>query len=132
MDILIQTYYTLLPIIATALMGYVVWYLQTSKKTSIKKVEEDHAKQEANCNGTRVILLYMLERLHTEYKMQGFVSHEQRDRYFEIYDAYHGLGGNGYGTRMWKDVQSLEIRNDINTASPYATLLKEAIQKGAN
>lgn len=132
MDILIQTYYTLLPIIATALMGYVVWYLQTSKKTSIKKAEEDHAKQEANCNGTRVILLYMLERLHTEYKMQGFVSHEQRDRYFEIYDAYHGLGGNGYGTRMWKDVQSLEIRNDINTASPYATLLKEAIQKGAN
>lgn len=130
MDILIQTYLTILPIVTTSVMGYVVWYLQNQKKANIKKTEEDNRKQEANCNGTKMILLYMLERLHTEYKMQGYVSHMQRDRFFEIYQAYHNLGGNGYGTALWKDVEEIEIRNDVESISPYAKLLKEAIQKG--
>lgn len=71
----------------------------------------------------------MLERLHTEFKLQGYVTHEQRDRFFETYDAYHNLGGNGYGTALWEDVQKLEIKNDEPGTSPYAYLLKE-VYKG--
>lgn len=129
MEILINTYYTLLPIVATSLMGYVVWYLQTQKKQSKVRIEEEDKKREANANGTRVMLLYMLERLHTEYKLQGFVSHEQRNRFREIYEAYHNLGGNGYGTALWEDIKELEIRNDETIVSPYAKLLKEVYEK---
>lgn len=129
MQILIDTYYTLLPIVATSLMGYVVWYLQTQKKQTATRVEEENKKREANANGTRVMLLYMLERLYTEYKMQGFISREQRDRFKEIYFAYHDLGGNGYGTALWEYVQELEIRNDEAIVSPYAQLLKEVYDK---
>ena len=129
MQILIDTYYTLLPIVATSLMGYVVWYLQTQKKQSKVRIEEENKKREANANGTRVMLLYMLERLHTEYKLQGFVSHEQRNRFKEIYEAYHNLGGNGYGTALWEDIEELEIKNDERVVSPYAQLLKEVYEK---
>ena len=129
MEILINSYYTLLPIVATSLMGYVVWYLQTQKKQSKVRIEEEDKKREANANGTRVMLLYMLERLHTEYKLQGFVSHEQRNRFREIYEAYHNLGGNGYGTALWEDIKELEIRNDETIVSPYAKLLKKVYEK---
>ena len=129
MQILIDTYYTLLPIVATSLMGYVVWYLQNQKKQTTARVEEENKRREANSNGTKVMLLYMLERLHTEYKLQGFVSHEQRNRFREIYEAYHNLGGNGYGTALWEDIKELEIKNDERVVSPYAQLLKEVYEK---
>ena len=129
MQIQLDTYYTLLPIVATSLMGYVVWYLQTQKKQTTARVEEENKRREANSNGTKVMLLYMLERLHTEYKLQGFVSHEQRNRFREIYEAYHNLGGNGYGTALWEDIKELEIKNDERVVSPYAQLLKEVYDK---
>ena len=82
-------------------------------------------KREANAQGTKMILLYMLERLYEEYKLQNYVTHEQRDRFFEIYNAYHNLGGNGYGTALWETVEGLDIRNDVDGVSPFVKMLKE-------
>lgn len=121
MDFLQETYITLLPIVATALMGYVVWLLQEQRKD--KKAE--CAKREANANGTKLILFYMLQRLHTEYMYQKYVTHEQRTQFREIYEAYHELGGNGYGTRMWEDIKKLQIRNDVTSISPFLKMLKD-------
>ena len=132
MDILLQTYYTVLPIITTSLMGYVIWVLQNNRKKEAfrieeenKRIEEDNRKQQALTEGTRMILLYMLERLYEEYKIQDYVTHEQRDRFHNIYDAYHALGGNGYGTALWETIQELEIRNDADGVSPFVKMLKE-------
>lgn len=132
MDILLQTYYTVLPIITTSLMGYVIWVLQNNRKKEAfrieeenKRIEEDNRKQQALTEGTRMILLYMLERLYEEYKIQDYVTHEQRDRFHNIYDAYHALGGNGYGTALWETVQELEIRNDADGVSPFVKMLKQ-------
>ena len=132
MDILLQTYYTVLPIITTSLMGYVIWVLQNNRKKEAvrieeenKRIEEDNRKQQALNEGTRMILLYMLERLYEEYKIQNYVTHEQRDRFHNIYDAYHALGGNGYGTALWETVEELEIRNDADGVSPFVKMLKQ-------
>ena len=133
MDFLLETYYVILPIIVSALMGYVVWVLENTKKNEQKRLsvekermEEEDKKRQANVHGTCVILLYMLERLYTEYKMQNFITKEQRDKFYDIYQAYHDLGGNGYGTALRHSIDELEIRNDVETISPYAKLLKEA------
>lgn len=133
MNFLLETYYIILPIIVSALMGYVVWILQNNKKNEEqrllaedKRIKEEDKKRQANVRGTSVILLYMLERLYTEYKMQNFITREQRDKFYDIYQAYHDLGGNGYGTALCHSIDELEIRNDIETISPYAQLLKEA------
>lgn len=132
MDILLQTYYTVLPIITTSLMGYVIWVLQNNRKKEAvrieeenKRIEEDNRKQQALNEGTRMILLYMLERLYEEYKIQNYVTHEQRDRFHNIYNAYHALGGNGYGTALWETVEELEIRNDADGVSPFVKMLKQ-------
>lgn len=129
MDILLQTYYTILPIIATSIMGYLVWYLQNQKKSNDKRLDEEQLKREANANGTRAILLYMLERLYEEYKLQNCVTHEQRQRFKDIYMAYHNLGGNGYGTQLWEFVKELEINNNASSISPYFKLLQDANER---
>ena len=129
MDILIDTYYTLLPIIATSIMGYLVWYLQNQKKSNDKRLDEEQLKREANADGTRAILLYMLERLYEEYKLQNCVTHEQRQRFKDIYMAYHNLGGNGYGTQLWEFVKELEINNNASSISPYFKLLQDANER---
>lgn len=133
MDVLIQTYYIILPIIFTAFMGWIGAMIKEQRKHS-KEMEERHAreaqeaaeKREANAIGTRLMLFYMLQRLHVEYMYQGYVTHEQRTQFKELYEAYHGLGGNGYGTRMWEDVQELDIRNDKDGISPFIKILKDS------
>lgn len=125
MDLLLETYYTVLPIVVTSLMGYVVWTLQNGKKQEKARIEEENKKREANAQGTKMILLYMLERLYEEYKLQNYVTHEQRDRFCEIYNAYHNLGGNGYGTALWETIEGLDIRNDVDGVSPFVKMLKE-------
>lgn len=103
-------------IMLTAVMGYAIWLLKEQKRE--KQIENQ--KRDANSQGTRLILFYMLQRLHTEYKHQGFVTYNQRRSFREIYDAYHALGGNGFGTAMWEEVNELEIKNEEVGLSTYA------------
>ena len=129
-------------IVLTAFMGYVVWILKEQRQE--RKIENN--KRNANAQGTRLVLFYMLQRLHTEYRCQGFVTYNQRRTFKEIYDAYHTLGGNGLGTKLWHDVANMEIRNEDIGLSLYARaylehtdiehrdslIYKKSIYKGGN
>lgn len=128
---ILETYYILLPIIFT---GFMTW-VGTAMKKSQKKaeelerqrredMEEAQRRRDANSEGTKLILFYMLQRLHTEYMYQQYITHEQRNQYKDIYDAYHVLGGNGFGTAMWEEVKELPIRNDKSSVSPFIRILK--------
>lgn len=114
-EILKQTYFIVLPIVVTAFMGYI-----------INQMQQQNKKRDANSEGTKLILFYMLERWHAEYMAQEFVSTQQRKQYEEAYCAYHNLGGNGNGTAMWEEIQELPVRNDKPTVNPYIKLLKKA------
>lgn len=103
-------------IVLTAFMGYVIWLLKEQRKA---RIEEDK-KRNANCEGTKLMLFYMLQRLHTEYTLQEYITYNQRETFREFYEAYHGLGGNGYGTKMWEDIKKLECRNEENGLTLYA------------
>lgn len=110
------------------------WIGTSIKKSQAKQDEIEKARQadlieqnkrrEANAEGTKLILFYMLQRLHTEYMYQEYITHDQRVQYEELYKAYHALGGNGYGTAMWKEIAELEIRNDKSSVSPFVKILK--------
>lgn len=109
-EFLRETYFVVLPIIVTAFMGWV--------GTTLTKQQKERS---ANSRGTMLILKYMLERYHAEYMHKGYVTEEQYKLFEDIHDAYSDLGGNGYGDRMWQDVRSLPIKNDvIESISPYA------------
>lgn len=106
-------------VLLTALVGYLVFLLKENRKDK----EKENAKRDANSNGTKLILFYMLQRLHAEYKYQGFVTYTQRSNFREMYEAYHGLGGNGYGTKMWQEIQELECKNGDMGVSIYAKMM---------
>ena len=55
-DILLQTYLVALPIILTALMGYIVWLLKKQKRD-----------RDANSKGTMLLLRVQLIEYHDKY-----------------------------------------------------------------
>ena len=55
-DLLLQTYLVALPIILTALMGYIVWLLKKQKRD-----------RDANSKGTMLLLRVQLIEYHDKY-----------------------------------------------------------------
>ena len=73
MDILLETYYIILPLLVTALMGWIGSMLREQKKRD----ESRERKQKALSDGVMMVLRYMLQRYHSEYIMQGKITYNQ-------------------------------------------------------
>lgn len=118
MEILLQTYYILLPIVATALIGWVGVLLKNQKKEERKK--ED--KQKALTDGITMILRYMLQRYHGEYMIQGKISYSQYQNWKDIFGVYRALGGNSIAIEWDHEIDDLDkCESDV---SPYEEMLK--------
>ena len=98
-DLLLQSYYVALPIILTALMGYIVWLL--------KKQKRDRA---ANSKGTMLLLRVQLIEYHDKYMRLGEIPSYAYENFNEMYDAYHKLGGNGMVTKMKQEIEELHFK----------------------
>lgn len=119
MEILLQTYYILLPIVATALVGWVGVLLKNQKKEERKK--ED--KQKALSDGITMILRYMLQRYHGEYMIRKKISYGQYQNWKDMMSVYRALGGNSIAIEWDHDIDELEkCESDV---SPYEEMLKK-------
>lgn len=119
MEVLLQTYYTLLPIIATALVGWVGVLIKNQKKKDTNREK----KQEALSEGITMILRYMLQRYHREYMIQGKISYSQYQNWKDIFTVYKSLGGNSIAIEWDHDIEKLEkCESDV---SPYEEMLKK-------
>lgn len=119
MEVLLQTYYTLLPIIATALVGWVGVMLKNQRKKDTHREE----RQEALSEGIMMILRYMLQRYHGEYMIQGKISYSQYQNWKDIFGVYKALGGNSIAIEWDHDIDDLEkCESDV---SPYEEMLKK-------
>lgn len=98
-NILMQTYLIALPIVLTSALGYVVWLLKQQKKD-----------RDANSKGTMLLLRVQLIEYHDKYMSLGDIPSYAYSNFCEMYDAYHALGGNGMITKMYKEIQSLHLR----------------------
>lgn len=134
MDILLETYYILLPILATALIGWVGYLLKDQKKNNDlnKKEVETKEKQvalirKANSDGIKLVLRYMLNRYHTEYMMQGKMSYGQYKDWMEIFEAYRALGGNSIAMDWNDDIEKLEKCNHMNQPSMFESMIKHTM-----
>lgn len=96
---LIQTYTIALPIILTALMGYVVWILKRQKKD-----------RDANSKGTMLLLRVQLIEYHDKYTSLGSIPSYAYENFCEMYEAYHELGGNGMITKMKEEIDRLHLK----------------------
>lgn len=94
-----STYTIVLPIIVTALMGYVVWLLKNQKKD-----------RDANSKGTMLLLRVQLIEYHDKYMRLDSIPSYAYDNFCEMYNAYHKLGGNGMITKMMHEIEELHLR----------------------
>ena len=119
MEVLLQTYYTLLPIIATALVGWVGVLLKNQKKKDTDREE----KQKALSEGIMMILRYMLQRYHGEYMIRKKISYGQYQNWKDMMNVYRALGGNSIAIEWDHDIDELEkCESDV---SPYEEMLKK-------
>ena len=98
-DLLLQTYLVALPIILTALMGYIVWLLKKQKRD-----------RDANSKGTMLLLRVQLIEYHDKYMRLGEIPSYAYENFNEMYDAYHKLGGNGMVTKMKEEIEELHLK----------------------
>lgn len=99
-DFFMQTYTVALPIILTALMGYIVWLLKNQKKD-----------RDANSKGTMLLLRVQLIEYHDKYMKLGSIPSYAYENFMEMYSAYHDLGGNGMITKMHEEIQELHLKD---------------------
>ena len=95
-----STYTIVLPIIVTALMGYVVWLLKNQKKD-----------RDANSKGTMLLLRVQLIEYHDKYMRLGDIPSYAYENFMEMYDAYHALGGNGMITKTFEKERGINMKN---------------------
>lgn len=90
-------------IVALALMA--MWcYLK--KRINKEKIEEESVEK-----GMRALLHDKLFEGCSFYTKRGWLSYKELKNMQYIYEAYHGLGGNGTGTTAFEDIQKLPKYN---------------------
>lgn len=58
----------------------------------------------------RLLLGYRLQDIHREYVIgKRPCSAAEKHEAEEVYQLYHGLGGNGAGTRMYQEIMALHV-----------------------
>lgn len=116
-SVLLQSYLIALPIVLTALMGYVVWLLQEQRKQKKAdgierdaRIEQERKQREANSYGTMLLLRVQLIEYHDKYMRLGEIPSYAYENFNEMYDAYHKLGGNGMVTKMKQEIEELHLK----------------------
>lgn len=139
MDVLLKTYYTLLPIIATALVGWVGTILKDQKKREQQREEDNKKKYEeldnirrSTSEGVKLILRYMLNRYHTEYMIQGKITYSQYKDWMELYAAYRALNGNSIAVDWNKDVEELDKCDYPDGPSPFERMMRYTVGRDDN
>ena len=116
-NLFIQTYVTVLSVVLTALMGYIVWLLKEQRKQKAVDIAERNARirqeqEERNNNsrGTMLLLMVQLIEYHDKYMNIGNIPSYAYKNFTEMYKVYHALGGDGMITKMMHEIEGLHLK----------------------
>lgn len=94
----------------TALVSGIVGALVASGVGAAKdKHRNDSNSDKAMMEGMRALLWRELKNLHAEAAQKGGMDTEERKHLESVYSAYHGIDGNGTGTRLFEDAMNLPV-----------------------
>lgn len=94
--------------LSVAILAYVI---QSLIKENRRLHDADHTKEEALAEGVTCLLRVKLIEYHSKYTQADRVSSHGYENWFEMYNAYKGLGGNGMVEHMKKEMEELHIKN---------------------
>lgn len=84
----------------SGVVGAIVAAVVASVRTKSRKaIDQDKAMRD----GMRALLWRELKNIHAEAMANGGMTVANRRHLENVYGAYHGIGGNGTGTRMFDD-----------------------------
>lgn len=118
MEVLLQTYYIILPIVATAVVGW-----------AGHVIKQQRSQDDARDKGIMMVLRYMLQRYHSEYMMQGEITYNQYQNWIDFFNAYTALGGNSVAVDWNEDIEELDKVESASDASLYEKMLKNSLKK---
>lgn len=83
--------------------------LKSQGKKAVERSEEERATDEAVKMGMRALLWRELKNIHEQAIKQHGLTVVDRKHLESVYAAYHGLGGNGTGTRLYTDAMNMPV-----------------------
>lgn len=92
--------------VVAAILAYVIKNLMAENK---RLKTADRQKEEALANGVICLLRVKLIEYHSKYMQAGHVSTHGYQNWFEMYQAYKMLGGNGMVEHMKDEMENLRI-----------------------
>ena len=95
--------------IGAIVSAVVVYPLKLASKHVAEKAETDRATDDAMRVGMRALLWRELQTIHDTGNTAGGLTISQRRHLENVYGAYHALGGNGTGTRLFTDTMNLPV-----------------------
>ena len=90
---------TLIPCLLTLVSGACGWLLKSHKREA--------ARDRAMETGLRTLLRAELLEIHAKYRPLGYIPLEVMEEADRVYQAYHSLGGNGAGTKVYEELKAL-------------------------
>lgn len=90
---------TLIPCLLTLVSGACGWLLKSHKREA--------ARDRAMETGLRTLLRAELLEIHAKYVPLGYIPLEVMEEADRVYQAYHSLGGNGAGTKVYEELKAL-------------------------
>lgn len=80
----------------------------TTLKKKVEVLEQQHlADMKALQSALRASMYDRLFYLHSKFMKQKWITVQDLENATGIYDGYHGLGGNGVGTKLYEDLKKL-------------------------
>ena len=77
--------------------------VESRGRRAAERSDDERAADEAMKAGVRALLWRELKNIHEQASRAGGMTVADRRHLEGVYSAYHGLGGNGTGTRLYQD-----------------------------
>ena len=98
-DVLMTLLESIVPMLLTGVGGLCGWLLKSHRK--------EEARAQAMETGLRTLLRAELLEIHAKYVPLGYIPVAAMEETDRVYKAYHSLGGNGAGTKLYEAIKAL-------------------------
>ena len=98
-DLLMTLLGSIVPMLLTGVGGLCGWLLKSHRK--------EEARDRAMETGLRTLLRAELLEIHAKYVPLGHIPVAVMEEADRVYKAYHSLGGNGTGTKIYEEIKAL-------------------------
>lgn len=106
-DALVDVLGWVVPILLSGLVGWLSKSLTHQREAENARDEAQEARARAMQEGLRTLLRAELLEIHAKYVPLGYIPVADMEETDRVYRAYHSLGGNGAGTKLYEEIKAL-------------------------